>query len=521
MRKFYIYAFVFAAMMSCAKKEAVPPTHRNIHSVYDAGIINGHKITRQRAAEIAIRCLGKDPLLTKSDSAPEVTAIVDTDTLLHIVNFPNDEGFALVSTDDRQSEVLAYSEQGNFDMSDTTGNDLLKFHVDLIMAYEKNKREQVELGLWEENYEPVGNESDDPSAAMPELPEPNISSFAGSSGMPGNTTSTYSWSGNAQAIEKVERKYPDLKNFGTPVAPPYIEFPSGVVPGVPGTEDVPCATPPYCNPPIFNYDQYYMSYGCTYSNKVSSTFPKGKQVVGWSQRNPLNKFCGNGKYRAGCAAIAVAAIMVHHRYPSSIPDNSNLKYHGTPLDMNAMALYDTNETLESCGNQTLIDNAAKFVRSLGDVMDLSYTSSGTGLVSALFGNDKVLKAFSFYGYNVPSEGFWPYDSRYTHLVRNSIDEGKPVFIIGFVNALRTNGHCWVLDQHRYDRVTEYKYYFDEYGRYNKVETSSYIANREVHCSYGHFKKENNMWLSQHVYTFKDGKTTYDHHIRFLPGVTKP
>ncbi|MDE7414385.1 MAG: C10 family peptidase [Muribaculaceae bacterium] len=55
-----------------------------------------------------------------------------TDTLYYLINYENENGFALMSADRRIPELLAISEEGNLDLNDTTFNKGLAAFIDLL-----------------------------------------------------------------------------------------------------------------------------------------------------------------------------------------------------------------------------------------------------------------------------------------------------------------------------------------------------------------------------------------------------
>lgn len=108
-----------AFMTACSSYDDFPeikqPTNESVSPDY--------RIDVNEAQEIAKRVLERS-MSTRSEEAPEIGIIMNTqktrtepnlpDTLAYILNYPQNSGFTVISTDRRLYPVLAYSTEGNF-----------------------------------------------------------------------------------------------------------------------------------------------------------------------------------------------------------------------------------------------------------------------------------------------------------------------------------------------------------------------------------------------------------------------
>lgn len=105
-----------------------------------------YNIGKERAKSISDKTLGKHDG-TRSDSGvwfeyvlrrnKTRSATLSSDTLAYIVNYPYNEGFVIVAADSRINSVLAYSAEGNFDMSNPIAKetfiDGLEGYIDAVL----------------------------------------------------------------------------------------------------------------------------------------------------------------------------------------------------------------------------------------------------------------------------------------------------------------------------------------------------------------------------------------------------
>ena len=174
----------------------------------------------------------------------------------------------------------------------------------------------------------------------------------------------------------------------------------------------------------------------------------------WEQKGIYGSLCPNIPYGvAGCVAIAMAQILVHHQYPASIA----LTYPNAPtssltLDWEGIELH-TKTGFCSCGADSIAihNQIAHLCRELGERVNMNYYDEGF--------NDKgeyVNPKSNAYSSTVPSAlsglGYSSNSSLIAYdlqTICSNIDGGKPVYMDGrrYTNEAETEtrGHAWLID----------------------------------------------------------------------------
>lgn len=562
MRKFCIsMAIMVLCMVSCYRDDLVLKNDANMNDAPltkakeylpgdERAKMKRHKITPERAMRIAGEAKGlfanDEEHVSKTRSAGAIlTPIAVTsrtkarsagglDTLMYVVNYGNKDGFVFVSIDDRDGEILLYSDGGNFAMQDTVGNVGLKIHVDMMIAYQQSKREEIrETEARGEEYlgEMIWSEPSD---------EPHPQMTAGSSGMRGapgapGVVVNGSWSGDEIAIERAKEKYPS-KNFGEPIPPPYIHFSSGEHAGNLG-QGTPCSSPPYCDPPLWNYDQYYHFYGARYNTYWTvTTTPELKRPLlktYWHQRAPLDygvSLCALkvpiihpscARPPAGCAPIAIGQMMVYHKYPTGITCGSTTMY----FDLTALEKQKTNQKLIDAKLGLM---AGRFIKEIAHSLGVTYTCKGSGVMSLGVGTTEIQNTFERFGYTIGYNGAWDYKSTGNFWrVKESILNNQPVFIYGFPRGWTGilnyfNGHTWVLDGYKRTirKFYDEDFIFDEFGNFAQKEGGvSTLETEYIHANMGWSDEAENIWVQRGVYDAWNGKD-YSGKLYYLAGIKR-
>lgn len=132
MKKILLLFVSFVAFCSCDNEEldfTVPAEVQNeatIDSFYVSfeealthaeKVLGGETATR---ASVAKRKVANHHVYVANKSTRAVGD--DVDVRFHVINFENNQGFALISADSRTTPVYAYSETGNLDIEDATEN---------------------------------------------------------------------------------------------------------------------------------------------------------------------------------------------------------------------------------------------------------------------------------------------------------------------------------------------------------------------------------------------------------------
>ena len=108
-----------------------------------------HRLTAEQAKQNALNFVNKLGTTTRANGKPltvsDVKAIgidksvtrsevdsVNLDSLFYVVNFDNNEGYVIASSDDRETPIFAYIEDGNYNEEDTLNNGYEAFMSSLI-----------------------------------------------------------------------------------------------------------------------------------------------------------------------------------------------------------------------------------------------------------------------------------------------------------------------------------------------------------------------------------------------------
>lgn len=101
--------------------------------------------TPGEAAEIALRALGRDGRKGAQYSLQCYTSLMPgrsgSDTTAYIVNFSNPEGFVIVPSDRALPDVVAYSDENNFDLDCESGQILQATFLDMLPAWAQWERD--------------------------------------------------------------------------------------------------------------------------------------------------------------------------------------------------------------------------------------------------------------------------------------------------------------------------------------------------------------------------------------------
>ena len=196
----------------------------------------------------------------------------------------------------------------------------------------------------------------------------------------------------------------------------------------------------------------------------------------WSQRSYCNNLCPadtrctsslNGHVPAGCTAIAMAQIMNYHEYPASnnpIPgytDEVNLDVNGNPISNSIYVIPDVGVTTYNWSqmpddiNKGLYDpdpptseemvgiNAVStLIYHCGVAVQMNYGPLGSGAGSPL---DAFIDYFKYspvirevFRSNYTSD-------EWTYILKNELNNGRPIYYAGYINDLMQGGHAFVCD----------------------------------------------------------------------------
>lgn len=200
----------------------------------------------------------------------------------------------------------------------------------------------------------------------------------------------------------------------------------------------------------------------------------------WHQRSPYNDFCpkvrkflvfGNRKKApCGCFPLSVAKIMTKFECPDI------MTYNGHVVDWKSMRSTTSTDTRNK--------SAAALLRGIEVSCDSWYFYQGTFTFPY-----KVVNYMSNIGFKNVDEVKYN-----TSKVTSMLDSGCPVIISAIPDKVKvTKAHAWTIDAYKKTRIqTDTKYYRG--GVYRKTETT-YETSTMVHCNFGWGGKNDGYFVS--------------------------
>ena len=136
MRKIFVFLLVALSLAAC-EKDFQPTTEK----VDLESVVESNKVSLKQAllhAENSInginpttRSTGRKVKSTEIYVAkPATRSAEDTEVSFYLINYEDNEGFAMVSTDKRTTPVYAYSDEGNLTAEDLETNPFLKIFIE-------------------------------------------------------------------------------------------------------------------------------------------------------------------------------------------------------------------------------------------------------------------------------------------------------------------------------------------------------------------------------------------------------
>lgn len=124
MKRFLFFMFVAIALVACEKE-----SESAIHNVDLQGVVSQNKVSLKQALLYAENSInGISPTTRSAErkvksteiyvAKPATRSAEDTEVSFYLINYEDNEGFAMVSTDSRATPVYAYSDEGNLTAED-------------------------------------------------------------------------------------------------------------------------------------------------------------------------------------------------------------------------------------------------------------------------------------------------------------------------------------------------------------------------------------------------------------------
>ena len=354
-------------------------------------------VTTDVAARVATLFNGQNAQTKSIKSIKEVIPLAgeDGNPALYVVNYADNQGYAIISANNQYQPIIAYNETGNYDIHAQDGSSVLLDEHLYALQHIEALPDSVQLAFkrqWNQYF-------------MSE--EPLMLS----------TTETKA-SGETFEEEEyrvgvyIEQTLNEWSNEGYEIIP-YI-----------GNEERYFTTEEIQQ--INNYlmmnaeDRYFDGFNNTVFIRIKSSTSSSSVSplleTTWNQTGGYATYTSNGY--AGCGPVAAGQIMKYHEYP--------IMY-----DWDGMA--DTYAT----------DKTAAFLAELGSRMDASYDSDGTGTTIS-----NIRNALKSYGYTnskiVNGNDYADWEAQ--------LDTNRPILMTGVAKA--DTAHAWVCDGYQ-NSATEY------------------------------------------------------------------
>jgi hypothetical protein len=202
----------------------------------------------------------------------------------------------------------------------------------------------------------------------------------------------------------------------------------------------------------------------------------------WNQTYPYNFQCPtascsssyNGRYPAGCVAIAIAQILAYYRVPSSLDWNSIL----------------ASSTVTGSSSSTVINQVGALIANIGTLVYMNY-----GCDVSVTSSSYAPAAFSSYG--LATNGFIPFS---ISLVASSLQDGRPVYMRG--EDASAGGHAWVCDGYKRHVYSSTEYY--EY----------------LNMNWGWGGASNGFYYMYSPPSFNTGSYTFTNNLRIIANIRK-
>ena len=321
----------------------------------------------------------------------------DLSDLVHIVNFENEEGYAIVGADKRVESVICITEAGNFTLEE----------IEQIAKELENRTDSGDPGEDEETLLYAEEE---------EFIEEILVSYI---------------------IEETERIKEDIASGSSEVDVYHPLDPDICGPGwIPVPEDNSGSNGNSNGGNQIPYDVWYT---------VPHSTIKPLLTTKWNQGNPYNMRCP-GDVPAGCVAIALAQIVAHNEKPAPTTLWSVAKRSWKEIrEYNYNAHSD--RTL-SLGNAGYLESGelASIIREIGDAVSTNYSSNGSSAYTY------KARAFIDKYYSNVDRITLKYDE---DAIIKMISHRRPVYIDS------NQGHAWVIDGTMHQQRHRYRYYNGE------------------------------------------------------------
>lgn len=218
-------------------------------------------------------------------------------------------------------------------------------------------------------------------------------------------------------------------------------------------------------------------------------------TTNWTQVEPYNYAKSN--YFMGCVPVAIGQIMAYHRHPES--------YEGDA--------YYWDLILEPELSYSVCISISKLLLNIGTVAETTYvqiisdsSDSSDNEYGSSTSEQNIQTTFTYFDYSAST-----LDNYSLSTIKSSLQNSRPVFMLGVLSDDDTSAHAWVVDGYKQTKKEVRAYDYDG----NALENSDlYLFNYDVysqflHLNTGYGTSENGYYGIETEYTceYSDG-TSY-------------
>lgn len=424
-------------------------------------------VTRSNTRNRSIKSIHSIPftsVATRSEAPTE-----ECENLLYVVNFDNNEGYAIVAADDRiEEDIICVADSGQMNMSyftNATGSD--------------SSDERIMSPLFP---------TDGPGFfTMPELGDellmnPNTVDFY-------NPSTNECYVGNMYYDQEIDSDSSD-NNFSLNLCIEYAKL--QISENANGTNGMDPDPAPWPNP-VTGEDGYISFYGSwevtkqikpllkpfeSWSQNFNRYFPVHTQWWFWEQ-----DFLKSRPAPAGCFNLAMAKIFLHHLFPHYY------NYKGRSINLE--------EFKNGVYSEDLLDKASYLLWAISEHNYGLHFYQGTFVAPA-----SALHSFRQRGYSTVKS----HDYEFVY-VEDRLDHNCPIIIYGMPRWRLDLSHAWNIDGYKkMTRTVTTKKYLN--GRVISESTTQEYRNM-VHCDLG-FRGANNAYYVSGVFNSEASENEYDY-----------
>ncbi|MBN1252647.1 MAG: C10 family peptidase [Bacteroidales bacterium] len=216
----------------------------------------------------------------------------------------------------------------------------------------------------------------------------------------------------------------------------------------------------------YNTDNFKLSSNTEFSNKTTIKAVSELLSTSWNQGKYFNTLCpecstggSDGHVWAGCVATAYAQVMKYYNYPDY--GEGEHSYTHSIYGYQYADFENTNYKWSEMPNYVSAynDDIAQLLYHCGVAVNMNYSPSGSG-ASGSSARTAMVNYFKYSSNALYTSKYNYTDENWKKLIRNEIDNGKPMYYVGY----GTGGHAFNCDG--YDDSDYFHFNWGWGGAYN-------------------------------------------------------